>query len=95
MSKIGLLYRPASSKCQDVTPFNGLDFSLEELQNHCGGYVEIHPMPAPSEDIIIMNEDAQRLRLPINTFASIAAYHLETCEGIRGNVIICHKSMVI
>ena len=70
-----------------VKPKNGTDFSLEELQEVVGGYIEI--IYVKGNDIMVLNEEGKLIGLPFNDKASEL-----TSELIVGNVLICDTKMV-
>ena len=79
---------------QEVVPANGKTFTLAELQAFVGGYIEIHHMPA-ARQVIVINEDGRAEHLPTNDKATIAAYHLHTCQrGVLGNALICDSDLI-
>lgn len=86
-------YHTTDGRETEVMPANGTDFTLAELQELVGGYVEIHGLP--DGQIMCMNEDANSLGLPVNAAATVTAYNLASGPGgIRGNVVICPPSFV-
>lgn len=70
-----------------VKPKNGTDFSLEELQEVVGGYIEI--IYVKGNDIMVLNEEGKLIGLPINDKVSELAGEL-----IVGNVLVCDTKMV-
>lgn len=78
----------------DVTPENGTDFTLEELQGFVGGFIEIVPIN-PSQ-IMVINEEGKLNDLPINALATNALYLAmgDFCDVIVGDVLICDSAMV-
>ena len=80
-----------------VTPFkpkNGTDFSLEELQNVVGGYIEI--LDLRNGQIIVVNEEGKLKGLPVNQIATEAYCMRFQPYGdiIVGDVVLCNKKMV-
>lgn len=89
----GLLVAPRGWP-QEVWPNDGKHFSLDELQEAVGGYVEVVPLPRralnPGADVVmIVNEDGLRLQLAPNDMASVLAE-----RPIVGTVVVCPRSMV-
>lgn len=74
---------------QEVKPEMEETFTLAELQRFVGGYIEIHRMP--DGKLMVMNENAMSLNLPLNDLATVTAYNLNTGAGIRGNVLLCDE----
>ena len=64
-----------------VEPENGDTFTLEELQKHIDGYVEMIPVDGK---FLIVDEEGRYKGSPINVNAS-AIYG----EGLVGNVLVC------
>ena len=77
----------------DVSPKNGTDFTLEELQSFVGGYIEV--LPLGETHLMVINEEGKLNGLPIN----VRATHLfrlayETNDCIVGNALICKASEI-
>lgn len=71
----------------EVSPNNGTDFSLQELQGVVGGYVEV--VSLSGDDVMVINEEGRLTGLPHNTKASVIAR-----DYIVGNVLVCSRDMV-
>lgn len=54
----------------EVTPSNGKNFTLEELQEMVGGYIEIIRIPNKPSMRLVVNEDGQIKGLPTNHMAT-------------------------
>lgn len=83
----------ADGKKDIVRPANGTDFSLEEMQEIVGGYIEVVYMP--NDWIMIVNEEGKLYNMPINekaTYMFQNAY--PTDDVIVGNALICKSEMV-
>lgn len=79
---------PARQGAREVTPANGRSFTLAELQGIVGGHIEA--IPAPDGRILFLNEDGKRLRLPLNSQATVLmAPQLRHDDWIVGDVILC------
>ena len=78
----------ANGAVEETAPKNGRDFSLEELKNIVGGYIEI--VPLESGEIMIVNEEGKLYHLPVN----MQATHLYGYEIIVGDVLVCDKGQV-
>lgn len=89
----GLLITPEAS----VTPLvhaNGRDFTLEELQESVGGYIEI--IDLTPKTIMIVNEDGKGTLYP-NMMATVIAKGCRAIfphDYIAGNAVMCHTDMV-
>lgn len=80
---------------QKVTPKNGTDFQLDELQEIVGGYIEI--VRVNTGELIICNEDGLIDRLPFNETATIIAHAynaIASYDFIVGDVLICKNTEV-
>ena len=71
-----------------VEPANGKHFSLRELQEFVGGYIEI-VFNLPDDMIMVVNEEGRLKELPINAAATILAG-----QTIVGNVLYCKANQV-
>jgi hypothetical protein len=74
-----------------VRPDNGTDFTLDELHEAVGGYIETVPLPGVSPELLllIVNEEGQRLQLPVNE----AATHLMG-QAILGPALLCPRELI-
>lgn len=61
------LVKPDGS-ARDIKPANGKKLSLEELQHHVGGYVEMHRIAGGE---MYFDEEGLMKRLPVNKEASL------------------------
>lgn len=77
----------------EVSPKNGTDFSLEELQGFVGGYIEIvYPLTgAPKGSILVVNEEGKLIGLPVN---GIATGMMGFTDTIVGDVLLCDTNQV-
>lgn len=78
----------------EVSPKNGSDFSLEELQGYVGGYIEI--VHLGRGEIMVVNEEGKLHNTPTNLNAT-ALYQFATgdCKDfIAGDVLLTQKNMV-
>lgn len=75
-------------------PKNGTDFSLEELQEFVGGYIEI--IPLVDDLIMVVNEEGKLLGLPFNKAATEIFWDAtkNTLDYIVGNALICESCLV-
>lgn len=71
-----------------VNPRNEKFFTLEELQEYVGGYIEI--VRLNNESVMVINEEGKTNGLPINP---IATQMYQACTGINdvivGNALEC------
>lgn len=78
-----------------VAPANGRSFTLAELHEFVGGYIEIVRVPpVDGGGLMVINEDGKRLDLPINYLAT-TGYHLgggALDDYIVGNALIATRT---
>lgn len=73
---------------KEVGPANGQYFSLKELQNVVGGYIE--NLRIDDNHIMVLNEDGKYMKLPHNAQATaLVAPLLLSWDHIVGDVIVC------
>lgn len=78
----------------EISPKNGTDFSLEELQNYVDGYIEIVNLRSEN-NIMIINEEGAINDMPVNLKASmIYSKEFNVNQCIYGDVVICKYNMV-
>ena len=82
------LYIKANGEKTEVTPHNGVNFSLKELQTFVGGYIEM--LLTNDQQTMVVNEEGRLNNLPVNHEAS----GMVTCGPIVGNVLVCDWSMI-
>lgn len=75
----------------DVFPKHGKEFTLQELHEYVGGYIEL--VRTISGKVMFVNEDGKRLELPVNRKATELA-RVAPGDWIVGNAIICEKGEV-
>lgn len=70
-----------------VSPAKGKYFTLKELQNYVGGYIET--LPVATKQLMVVNEEGKLNNLPTNKRATEIA--IENCvfDVIVGDVLIC------
>lgn len=66
---------------REVVPKDGVKFTLKELQDFVGGYIEMYPHWL--DPVMLVNEDGHSMKLPLNAFATYA-----TGQLIVGNVVL-------
>lgn len=79
----------------EVTPKFGNSFTLEELQEHVGGYIEI--IRFTNKYLMVINEEGKILNLPFNSEATdIARQHKAIYQNdmIVGNALVAQESMI-
>lgn len=76
----------------EVTPKNGTDFSLEELQEIVGGYIEI--LPLKDNEIMVINEEGKLDGLDYNSKATKEVQKCGLADFIVGDVLVCDTQMV-
>lgn len=82
----------ATGERESVSPNNGTDFQLEELQNIVGGYIEIIRF---EDNIMVLNEEGKLMRLPYNQYATdLFRKYYNTNDFIVGDVLICKSEEV-
>ena len=78
---------------EQVSPKNGKYFVAEEIHGFVGGYFEII-ITLRSDRLMFGNEDAKRLRLPLNRKATEIAAWLRPGDYVSGDVLIVSKDEV-
>lgn len=77
-----------------ITPKNGIDFSLEELQKYVGGYIEIINV---FSQIMIIDDEGKLKGKEINPVATQLARTSQSImpnDCIVGDVVVCETEMV-
>ena len=86
------LYK-VNGEVQDVTPANGTDFSLEELQGFVGGYIELGLIS--DGRIMVLNEEGKLNGLAPNQKATeIYQNQVYAFDYVCGDVLICDSEMI-
>jgi uncharacterized protein DUF3846 len=78
--EVGLLFRVGAEAPEKVKPSNGKSFSLKELQQFVGGYIEYVPHSTP---IAYCNEEGRLKNLPLNRRASVEFQQLLVGDVIQ------------
>lgn len=73
-----------------VSPKNGTDFSLEELNEFVGGYIEI--VSTTDGRIMVLNEEGKLNGLPVNLAATIL--YGNPNDVIVGDVLVCPPEQI-
>lgn len=79
----------ANGRVENVSPKNGTDFTLEELNEFVGGYIEI--VYLNDGRLMVVNEEGKLKALPINVRAT-ALYG--SVDIITGNALICDRDQI-
>lgn len=94
-SKAYVLY--ADGRSNEVSPANGTDFSLEEMQKIVGGNIEICECH-DSSMILVINEEGKLEGLDFNYDATLkykyAKVNGKLVDVIVGDVLYCPSEMV-
>lgn len=85
-TKVAMIIR-SNFTSEQVTPANGTNFSLEELQAIVGGYIELVQLPQDME--MYCNEEGKLKGLPYNSVATaLTRKVLAASDEIVGDVIV-------
>lgn len=77
----------------ETSPKNGKDFSLKELQEIVGGYIEIIDL---KDGYMVINEEGKFLDLPLNADATTLYMCVTNINDyIVGDVLICPKNQIL
>lgn len=82
-----LLIKP-DGRAIKVSPANGTDYSLKELQGFVGGLIQIC---RGKEKIYVVNDEGKLMGLPINGEATIKAHRdraIPSLDFFVGNVLV-------
>ena len=85
------LYR-SNGIIEDVTPKNGNDFSLEEMQAMVGGYIET--LSLNDGKWIVVNEEGKLNNLPLNFQATKIIRDCGYADYIVGDALICNNGEI-
>lgn len=98
-----MLLRYDATEPEYVTPANGRKFTLKELQDFVGGFIEV-PMwvndqahPRYKEMLLVANVEGIPLRLPRNDLATrvaIVAGAINPDSCIYGNALLVHSKFI-
>lgn len=78
---------------ETVSPKNGKNFSLDELQGFVGGLIDIQ---ATDENLLfVFNDEGKLMNLPVNDKAT-ELYQKEVYKGdfLVGDVLICNDNEI-
>ena len=84
----------ANGETIDVKPKNGTDFSLEEMKEIVGGYIEV--LFLEGGDLMVVNEDGKNMNLPLNKEATeiITGDIYYDGDCIVGDVLVCERNQI-
>ncbi len=77
---------------EEILPADGSEFSLPELQNIVGGYIEFIPSLEPGY-FLVVNEEGKLLQLPPNESATNLSAYRER-DIVLGDVLLCPHGTV-
>ena len=76
-----------TGEVEEVKPYKGKIFTLGQLQEIVGGYIEI--LHLPDNKLMVVNEEGRLKGLPLNHKASILYNNL-----IVGDVLVCEFKQI-
>lgn len=83
----------ANGEQQEVTPENGKNFQLEELQKIVGGLIDM--VGIGGDEIMVFNDEGKLMELPFNKEATKRFQEaFQAYDFIVGDVLICKDSEV-
>lgn len=84
----------AENMMEIISPANGTDFTLEELQKFVDGWIEI--IHINKDVIMVVNEEGRYCKSPNGMATVIAIGHeiIPSGDNIYGDVVICPSPMV-
>ena len=84
---MALIYK-ANGERETVSPDNGKDFKLEQLQKIVGGYIDM--LGIGGDEIMVFNDEGKLMGLPYNQDATaLFRKHYNTNDFIVGDVLVC------
>lgn len=78
---------------QCIKPSNGEHFSLKELQDYVGGYIEV--VRLKNDRLMIVDEEGKCKNKPINLTASLVLFSENRCDRIVGDVVLCDRKYIL
>ena len=89
---MAVIYK-ANGEKQEVTPENGKDFKLKQLQKIVGGLIEIFKLG--NGEIMVINEEGKLLGLPYNQDATtLYQNRFGAFDFVVGDVLVCKDNEV-
>ena len=87
-----IIYK-ANGEVIETSPKNGTDYTLEELKEIVGGYIEI--IYLTENKIMVINDEGKLINLPHNENATtLYRICLNTNDFIVGDVLVCHTNRI-
>lgn len=80
---------------EEVTPKNDVRFTLEELQEHVGGYIEV--INLDDAHVMVVNENGKYEHLEVNDNATVLAHAMNAImkdDYIVGNAVIIENKLL-
>ena len=87
-----IIYK-ANGEVIETSPKNGTYYTLEELKEIVGGYIEI--VRLNKNEIMIVNEEGKLNNLPYNDNATLRFRFFKTTDFIVGDALVCDKDRII
>lgn len=80
---------------EKVSPANGSDFRLEEMQRMVGGIIEI--VYFDDNTVMVINEEGKLLGLPLNMDATVIfrAHYPDSNDYIVGDALVCSEKQIL
>ena len=80
---------------EKVSPANGSDFRLEEMQRMVGGIIEI--VYFEDNTVMVINEEGKLLGLPLNMDATVIfrAHYPDSNDYIVGDALVCSEKQIL
>ena len=80
---------------EKVSPANGSDFRLEEMQRMVGGIIEI--VYFEDNTVMVINEEGKLLGLPLNMDATVIfrAHYPDSNDYILGGALVINKKQIL
>lgn len=77
----------------ETSPKNGTNYTLEELKEIVGGYIEI--IHLTNNKIMVINDEGKLINLPHNENAT-TLYRICLCtiDFIVGDALVCHTNRI-
>ena len=88
-----IIYK-TNGEVKEISPKNGTYYTLKELQEIVGGYIEI--IHLTNNKIMVINDEGKLINLPYNKNATILYKpSFNTDDFIIGDALVCDKSKII
>jgi hypothetical protein len=91
-----ILIKPDGSK-QDIAPSQGNKFSLEELQELVGGYIEIVVLSVESRRIMVIDEEGKAKGKEVNISATMLcriSSSISLTDFVVGDVVVADSEQI-